>query len=110
MPDEYGQNRRNSRYFRGSNGSVGPVREDAVQGVLEVGRRDDHRVDVLPLVQLFVVSCERGAFPGELLDVGRAFLTPAAPDVRNGAELEVRLGAALEDRRNQRRPAPIREA
>jgi hypothetical protein len=87
--------------------TAGPHRLHRVQRVLEVGRRDDHRVDVLAVVELVVVAAQLGPPARELLDVRRALLAPPAPDVRQRDDLEVVRLRLAQKRRQQRTPEPV---
>jgi len=83
---------------------------DRVLRVLEVGRCDDHRVDVLAVEQLLVVARAETGLAGELRDVGDPFLATQPPDVGQGHELEVQLLAVGAERGDQRLLGPIGEA
>src|SRR5665213_658087 len=73
----------------------------AVARVLEVGRRDEHGVDILAGVELVVVADGRDGVAADFLNVGGALFAAAVPDVGDGDELEVHVFGVLRKRRDE---------
>ncbi len=69
---------------------------DGMLGVPEVGRRDDHRVDLALLLveHLFVIGVGVALLSVAAQQVGHALLVVGFPDVADGLELDVRNLAA----------------
>ncbi len=84
-------------------------RLDAVHRMLKVGGRDDHRIDVVTLVELIVVPAERGLRARQFLDERGALFAAAAPDVGDGDDLEIQFRRVLHERRDQVVLRPIGE-
>jgi hypothetical protein len=83
---------------------------DAVQRMLEVGGRDDHRIDVLAVVQLVVVAAQLRPLAHRLFEERRAFFAPDAPDVRHRDDLEVQRSGVLLEGGDQRITRAVGEA
>ena len=89
--------------------AAGGHRLDAMHRMLKVGGRNDHRIDVVTLVQLIVVSAEGGLPTRQFLDKRGPLFAAAAPDVGNGDDLEIQFGRVSHERWDQVVPGPIGE-
>src|SRR5262249_9824723 len=79
----------------------------SMQRMLEVCSRHNHRVDVLAIVELFVITGFSDLVARQFAECRRSLLATAAPNVGHGGEVKVELLRMQHECRYQSLPATI---
>ena len=70
---------------------------DAMQRVLEISRRDDHRIDVLAIVKFIVVARFGDFVTGDLGERVCAIVAAAIPNIRDRNDVEIQFFRVLHE-------------